>query len=155
MISTFLEETSSRIAAGRVAGGPPRVGGGVPAELDILGWTLPPWWARICAHHDGIGPRWAGGWGRPTLLPLDRVRPLTASIRFGEEDITFDPADALLITPDASLGGIVLQDRDDPVLRLFDGQRHALGRRISVEAYLTGLLVAWDDPRDPVPWPWL
>lgn len=154
-VDSFLDTVQTLVTDGQLRSG----GSGViplPAELDILDWQLPAWLHAITTAHHGLGPWWDGvGWGRPAILPLTDVRPLTANIRFGEENITFDPADALLFTPDARGGGVVLCDRDDPVLRLFDGQRHRLGARLSKDAYLDGLLTSWTARPTSTRWPWL
>lgn len=113
-------------------------------DLDVLDWAPPPWLARLHRTIGGVGPWFAGsGWGHPSLLPWSEVRPLTAFIRFGEENITFDPADALLLTPDTSGGGVVLVDRDAPALRRFDGQRHRLGAPLTVAEHLDALVTSW------------
>ena len=131
-----------------------RVLGGAPGlrpnpELEVLGWEPPPWLVRLYRVHGGLGPWWPGDtgpidrWTRHALLPWEAVTPLTRHIRFGEEDICFDPADCVRIAPDGRGGGLVLVGRADPRVHWFDGQRHHLSEPWSVERGLGWVVSGW------------
>lgn len=153
-VKTFLQEISRNPSLLAITH--PPVPLEPPPELDILEWAPPSWLALIYEHHAAIGLHSArAGWARPTLLPWSEVRPLTAFIRFGEENITFDPADSVLLTPDDRLGGIVLCDRTQPTLRAFNGLQHGLSPPMSVEAYLQGLITDWTATLSSPGNPWL
>lgn len=131
-----------------------RVLGGAPGvrpnpELEVLGWEPPPWLARLYGVHGGLGPWWPrpsgpiDRWTHHAVLPWDRVTPLTRHIRFGEEDICFDPADSVRIAADGSGGGLVLVGRDQPQICWFDGQRHTLSQPWSLDAALGWVVSGW------------
>lgn len=84
-------------------------------DLEVLDWSPPAW--LVARWDDRI----------PGMLDWSDVRPLTAAIRFGEEGILHDPADSVLLVPDGRGGGLVLNGRDEPVVRAFDGRDHGLG----------------------------
>ncbi|MEZ4317414.1 MAG: hypothetical protein R3F61_07915 [Myxococcota bacterium] len=138
--------------------GTTRVLGGAPGvrenpDLDVLGWSPPPWLARLYGVHGGLGPWWGPAgrgvpdrWTRHAVLPWDAVTPLTAHIRFGEEGITFDPADCALFAPDGKRGGLVLEGRDAFRIRRFDPERHGLSDPLALETALGWIVSGWIGP---------
>ncbi len=126
-------------------GGAPGIGDN--PDLEVIDWRPPAWLRAIYEVHGGLGP-WAPGvgWMRHAVLPWDEVKPLTRLGRFGEENIGIDTADVVLFAPDGVGGGWVLDGRDDPVIRWFDGQRHVLGPVTSRVRALAWITAGWIDP---------
>ena len=94
-------------------------------DLALLGWSPPTFLRALYAHHHGYGP-YDGAWLPYAFLPWSHVVPLTRRVRFGEENISWDPADCILFCTDETGGGWVFKGRDDPRWRRFDGVTHAL-----------------------------
>ena len=94
-------------------------------DLELLGWTPPTFLRALYGIHHGYGPH-AGRWLPFAFLPWSQVVPLTTRVRFGEENICWDPADCILFCRDETGGGWVFEGRDDPRWCRFDGVTHAL-----------------------------
>jgi hypothetical protein len=130
-------------------------------DLDVLDWSPPPWLARIYDVYAGIGCWWPDEgvrWASHSLLPWDEVTPLTRHIRFGEENITYDPADVVRIAPDGRGGGWVLVGRDAPRFGRFEAADHSLwvpaddaDEERALRAWVATLVRAWTEgiERDP------
>lgn len=127
---------------GTVHIGPVQLGSFDNEELDLLGWEIPSFLVALYRQGAGVGP-WDGGWLPYAFLPWDQIEPLTRRIRFGEENICFDPADCILVVRDGSGGGWVLQGRDHPVWRRFDGTDHSLGPPLSDRAAVADIVRHW------------
>lgn len=125
-----------------VRGGPPGIGDN--PDLDVIDWRPPEWLTDLYGVHGGLG-RWdaRAGWMRHTILPWEDVQPLTRLVRFGEENIGIDTADVVLFAPDGLGGGWVLDGRERPVIRWFDGQRHVLGPAVSRGRALAWVASGW------------
>ena len=95
-------------------------------DLDVLDWAPPPWLVRVYGVFGGIGCWWPD---QGVRWATHSVTPLTRHIRFGEEIITYDPADIVRIAPDEREGpggGWVLIGRDQPVIGRFGAADHGL-----------------------------
>lgn len=128
--------------AGDIHIGPARKGSFTNEDLDLLGWEIPSFLRALYRQAHGVGP-WDGGWLPYSFLPWEAVEPLTRRIRFGEENVCFDPADGILVVRDGSGGGWVLQGRDHPVWRRFDGTDHTLGPPLSDWAAVADIVRHW------------
>lgn len=125
--------------------------GGVPGvrdnpDLDVLGWEPPVWLARLYRVHGGLGPCWRDAgvrWTEHAILPWDEVTPLTRHIRFGEENITYDPADIVRFAPDGRGGGLVFEGRERARIRWFDAARHTLSAPWSLDRALAWVVRGW------------
>lgn len=120
-------------------------GVGANPDLALLGWKPPAWLEGLYSIHGGLGP-WRGTrdrWGPGAILPWEEVVPLTAKVRFGEENVLFDPADCVLLAPDGKGGGLVLTARNKPELRWMNGALHTLSTAIPREDGLARAVALW------------
>lgn len=139
---TESDDPTPRRLAGGIHYGPVLDGLPENLDLDLLGWEVPGLLEALYRSSNGLGP-WDGAWLPTSFLPWDEVEPLTRRIRFGEENICFDPADCILVARDGSGGGWVLQGRVDPVWRRFDGTDHSLGPPLSAWAAVADIVRHW------------
>ncbi|MFT4621686.1 MAG: hypothetical protein ACI8PZ_000338 [Myxococcota bacterium] len=126
-----------------VLGGPPCGDPRLAPDDVAAAVPVPPELARVYAVHDGLGP--ADGpravWWRASILPTAHTRVLTRHMRFGEDDILYDPAAHVLVTSDGAGGGWCV-DREGRA-RSWDRQTHALGARTSLADALGQVANAW------------
>ncbi len=94
-------------------------------DLEVLDWAAPDWYQHLQREFPA------------SLLTWSEALPLTARVRFGEENVLFDPADCVLVRHDGHGGGWVLQGRENPVVRRFCGRTHTLGPPLPRRALLT------------------
>jgi hypothetical protein len=95
----------------------------------------------------GLGPAHpVYGWLPFALLPWADWVPLTARVRFGEENICWDPADTVLFCMDDGGGGWVLRGRDAPRVHRWDGCTHQLSEPLSEVAAIRRIVSHWDLP---------
>jgi len=107
-----------------------------------VGTPFPEVLKAVWRHHDGIG---VSGDARapvvaPALWPAAAARPLSATVRFGENDILFEPAAWwwVVALPD---GGWCIDGAGR--VALWHPQSHQLGPPLDIEAMWKGLAAAW------------
>jgi len=135
-------------SAALLAGGPPNPSPQVGEEWTALDWEIPPALAHMYRYHDGLGPIDGPGalWWRDSILPADRLTPLTKHVRFGEENILYAPGDLLLASPDGDGGGWCFhrKSRDtEPSLVHWDSTTHRIAGELSLSRLLRRLTATW------------
>ena len=93
-----------------VAGGPPNLTPFVSEEFASSSWEVPHLLQLFYRVHDGFGPLESASsfWFEDAILPAAALAPLTRYIHFGE-DITYNPADCLMFSPDGGGNGYCFQ----------------------------------------------
>jgi len=101
---------------------------------------------RVAAVHDGLAPLWGSpGWFADALLPLGCMEPITARVRFGEENILYRPEDLLRFHADGQGGGWCVL-RPEGCATVWDAGSHGLGPTIPLEAALSRVVSTWVAP---------
>ncbi len=132
-----------------LAGGPPNPAPEVGEEWRELDWQIPASLAHMYQFHDGLGPIDGSKalWWRDSILPADRLTPLTRHVRFGEENILYRPGDHLLASPDGDGGGWCFQreapDDVDPTMVHWDSVSHRVAGSLSFRKLLRRLTATW------------
>ena len=125
---------------------PPNPRPSLSEEWAALDWCLPEPLQRLYKRCDGAGPLGhVRGWPwRHGLLPVDEVSPLTSRMRFGEENILYQPAAWWAIARElngnvwccnTATGGLEM--------RLWDSGSHRLGPERSWDQMLSELSRHW------------
>ena len=126
-----------------ILGGPPASGGQVAPDDPLPAWELPSLLRQIAAVHDGLGP--ADGpravWWRSAFLPMELMRPLSRHVRFGADNILYDPSAHLLVSTDGRGGGWCL-GRDQRA-RAWSGATHALSSPVMLDSVVASVSAAW------------
>ena len=137
------EGVALAVGRGWIIAGPRR---GVPRVNEAwqhLGWTLPPLLTQVARAADGLGPlQGVPGWFEDGILPVEAMEPLIARVRFGEENILYEPQDWLRFHSDG-LGGGWCAHRDGERAARWDAGSHALGPPILLQGALSALVARW------------
>jgi hypothetical protein len=146
LVYRLMREDGSSVL---VAGGPPNPAPVVSEEWASLGWQVPPILAHLYRYHDGLGPLDGPEslWWKDSILPADRLSPLTQRMRFGEENILYRPGDLLMVSPDGSGGGWCFhrtgEDDADPRVVHWDSTSHRVAGDLSFRRLLRRLTAGW------------
>jgi hypothetical protein len=116
----------------------------LPEEWAHLELELPTALVALYRRAGGFGPEGEDGPWRDGLVAPERLAPLLARMRFGEEDILYDPAALLVLSSDGRGGAWCLRcDRTPPVVVHWDHTTHALSQPRSLDAWLRTLAGRW------------
>jgi hypothetical protein len=93
-----------------MAGGPPNLQPTISEEFSESSWSIPYLLSNFYKSHDGFGPmeHASSFWFEDAILPSAALAPLTRYMHFGE-DISYNPTDSLLFSPDGGGNGFCFQ----------------------------------------------